>query len=392
MKKTQVIFHPSTELYGADRIMVLAAKANADFETVIFVPKDGPLLDFIRENLPKADVIIAPEMPVIQRSLFSVKGIATTLKNMRIFSSLIRDAVPDHEGVMYYVNTLACSFVLPLLRRKKGKVLTHVHEIIDNPAIVAKATAKLALRYSDKVICVSQAVANGILKRTKDSNNKIEVLHNGILPIECDHQSHQDLNFYLFGRMKPEKGQWYLIEALSQIPKAQLKGAQFHLVGGPVQGKEEMLDDLKKRIQENRLNDIVHLHGFTNDITGHMAQADVCLIPSLMKDPFPTTVLEAMSAKKVVITTNHGGAKEAIVDQESGFLIDPDNPKQFAKAILNCIHEQNNLQQIGQNAKNRYEQLFTQEHFFDKWKVMTSDLLFPIWENQTQIQTVRTAK
>ena len=40
-----------------------------------------------------------------------------------------------------------------------------------------------------------------------------------------------------------------------------------------------------------------------------------------MKDPFPTTVLEAMSAGKAVIASDTGGAKEAIDDNETGFLI-----------------------------------------------------------------------
>jgi glycosyltransferase involved in cell wall biosynthesis len=153
-----------------------------------------------------------------------------------------------------------------------------------------------------------------------------------------------------------------------------------------------MLEDLVDRIHEQGLVSTVRLYDFTNDISAHMAKADVCLIPSLMKDPFPTTVLEAMSANKVVITTNHGGAKEAIVDGESGFLINPNDPKQFAKTILHCIHEKNTLTQVGQKAKERYEQLYTQAHFFDKWKVMTQELFFPNWENKAQIQTVGAIK
>ena len=38
MKKI-AIFHPSNELYGADRIMVLAAKALKNYKAIIYLPK-----------------------------------------------------------------------------------------------------------------------------------------------------------------------------------------------------------------------------------------------------------------------------------------------------------------------------------------------------------------
>ena len=86
-----------------------------------------------------------------------------------------------------------------------------------------------------------------------------------------------------------------------------------------------------------------------------------------MKDPFPTTVLEAMSAAKPVITTNHGGAKEAVIDQETGFLISPNNTKELANSIINLIERKKEIPQFGAKAKLRYQQLFTINNFNEKW-------------------------
>ena len=98
-----------------------------------------------------------------------------------------------------------------------------------------------------------------------------------------------------------------------------------------------------------------------------MSDADVCLVPSLIKDPFPTTVLEAMSAAKPVITTNHGGAKEAVIDQETGLLVSPNNLEELANSIVNLIDRKLELPQIGMNAKKQYQNKFTINHFNRNW-------------------------
>ena len=81
-----------------------------------------------------------------------------------------------------------------------------------------------------------------------------------------------------------------------------------------MQGSEYLKTNLIQSITKADLQDVIEIKGFTNDISTLISSADICLVPSLMKDPFPTTVLEAMSVGKPVIATVHGGAAEAIND------------------------------------------------------------------------------
>jgi glycosyltransferase involved in cell wall biosynthesis len=76
--------------------------------------------------------------------------------------------------------------------------------------------------------------------------------------------------------------------------------------------------------------------------TGWLSRKDVMcaycsstLIPvlSLYVDPFPTTNLEAMLAKKPVLGTCFGGTPEIVENGETGFIVDPyDFPEVLAKA------------------------------------------------------------
>jgi glycosyltransferase involved in cell wall biosynthesis len=373
--KTIAVFHPSVELYGADRILVNALKVMDEYRPIIYLPKSGPLVTFIEQEIPYAKVVICEDLPIIYRAMFTPSGAVSFMKKYRRFSRFFSKENNYYNFEIAYVNTLACSFLLRILNQQKIKSFTHVHEILERPKIAAVITSKLAFRYSELVISVSRAVEQNLIGKRIIRKRKSVIVHNGILPIpDCKKQKSDKVNFYLFGRIKPEKGQWYLLDALANLPKEVLKKAKFNLVGGTLAGKEFLKTDLLTKIHELGLTDFVNLKGFTSDISGEMAKADVCLVPSLMKDPFPTTVLEAMSAGKAVITTNTGGAKEAILNGGMGFVIPPNRPDIFAQTIQKLILEPSLSTKVGQKAKSEFEKRFTMEQFRLRWTKMITML------------------
>ena len=366
--KTLAIFHPSSELYGADRIMVIAVKALSNYKPVIYLPSKGALVDLISKELPEAEVKIIPFMPLLARKLFRPSGVVEVTRKITQFRRFMKRENATYNFDRAYVNTLATVMILPLLKKLKIPSFTHVHEILENPKIVAKITAHMAFKYSKEVISVSGAVQSNLHRLCKNRKAKSLLVHNGISPLNSNETPKNDvLNFYLFGRIKPEKGQWYLIKALELMDKDLLSKTQFHLVGDVLKGHEHLKDDLVQKINAAGLNDALTLHGFKSNIQADLNRADVCLVPSLMKDPFPTTVLEAMSAGKVVIATDTGGAKEAIDHNQSGFVIPANQPEKFAHTIENIIKNKHTISTIGKNAKNTFNQKFTIDLFNQRW-------------------------
>ncbi|MFT6802686.1 MAG: glycosyltransferase involved in cell wall biosynthesis [Salibacteraceae bacterium] len=368
-KKTIIVFHPSAELYGADRILVNALNAiPKEVNKRVYLFRGGPLVDFMKSHVNNVEVIIKPEMPVIYRKIFNPIGMIVFMSNWVRFLFYLRRENKKYNFASAYVNTLSVSFLLPILAMLGIKRFVHVHEIIDTPKMVGKVTAWLSFKFANKIVCVSNAVFIGLKRYVAHIDRKVEVIHNGIDAIEVvPNDSKEGLNFYLFGRIKPEKGQWFLIEALSLIPIDKLANSQFILMGGAVSGQEQMVEDLREKIVAAGLDNNVQIEGFSPCIASAMSDADVCLVPSIMKDPFPTTVLEAMSAAKTVITTNHGGAKEAVINNETGFLIEPNNSQQFAEVLTHVIDQKEELSKWGENAKNRYQEFFTTDSFNRNW-------------------------
>ena len=373
--KNILVFHPSNELYGADRILVNALQSfpEEDKKTVVLV-KDGPLTALLQQQVTNVEVRIHPEMPIIYRALFTPKGILKFLSNYRKCKVVMKQLHRERSFDLAYINTLSCSFLLPIVRALRIKAFVHVHEILEKPALVAKVTARLCNRYANTVLCVSGAVEENLIRLQPKIKAKTIRIHNGIQPIQIESYPNKELTirkrmqFYVFGRIMPKKGQWYLLEALKLLPSAYRGQAQFVLVGGTPPGQEHLSEALCAQIAENGLESTVTLKGFCNDISEEMSKADVCIVPSLMRDPFPTTVLEAMSARKPVIATNHGGAAEAIEDRENGLLVPPHAPQMLANAIAYAIENPAVIKLLGERAFETYTKRFTLEVFQKNWR------------------------
>lgn len=61
-----------------------------------------------------------------------------------------------------------------------------------------------------------------------------------------------------------------------------------------------------------------------------VARADICVVPSLWKEPFGLVALEAMTAGKPVCASDTGGLRDIVVHGETGYLFPPGDSKALA--------------------------------------------------------------
>ena len=75
------------------------------------------------------------------------------------------------------------------------------------------------------------------------------------------------------------------------------------------------------------------------------------LLPSL-SEGIANVVIEAMALGVPVLSTNCDGMREVIMDEKSGFLIEPRNPEMMAKKIIQINHyNSEKMKKIIMNAK-----------------------------------------
>ncbi|SUB70570.1 lipopolysaccharide 1,2-N-acetylglucosaminetransferase [Pluralibacter gergoviae] len=266
------------------------------------------------------------------------------------------------QYVFIYINTVALFSVSFLCRILNIKNIVHCHEYLKG-SIYGKLIRLLVNFSANDVISVSKHVASYIGKNSL-------IIHNGIPDIKITENiqpykgADDKINFAIVGRVMPEKGQWFLLDALNLLEKDITDKIKIHIYGDAPPTRAYLMRDLKEKILDLHLSDLIVLHGFDSDASSKIKDVDCCLIPSLMADPFPTTVLEAMRVGKVIITTSNGGAKEIILDGVNGFIIEPNDLNEFAstlRKVASLSKQQMNL--MGEAARGTFLENYTVEKF-----------------------------
>jgi glycosyltransferase involved in cell wall biosynthesis len=137
---------------------------------------------------------------------------------------------------------------------------------------------------------------------------------------------------FTFSNLTKRKGFHYLIEAIRMIID---KRKDFVCIIG---GNGEDRKNLQKQITDSKLSDYVRLIGFVpnNKINAWVNACDLFVLPSL-SESFGVVQIEAMACGKPVVSTKNGGSEEIIINDKLGILVEPRDPEELAKAILQAL-------------------------------------------------------
>lgn len=149
---------------------------------------------------------------------------------------------------------------------------------------------------------------------------------------------------------------------LSVVKRALIKNKKIHLVFCGY-GSEAEMTGIKKYACDLGMADNVSVLGFKTNAMEYLAQTDLLLIGSQLFESFGMTAIEAMKYRKVVLSTNVGGLKEVIADDEGGYLFDCDDVEGMAAKMVGLLDAENSkdLQRQGELGYQRYLNNFTIE-------------------------------
>jgi glycosyltransferase involved in cell wall biosynthesis len=151
--------------------------------------------------------------------------------------------------------------------------------------------------------------------------------------------------------MTPEKGHAVLLAAWAESVKT-MPNARLLLVGhGPERSR---LEHTAAAITDAA----VTFSGFREDVTDSLAATTIYVQPSLAEG-LGTSVLDAMAHALPVVASRVGGLPEAVVHDETGLLVPPDDPSALAAAILELLHDPARARAMGQAGRQRVEELFS---------------------------------
>ena len=129
------------------------------------------------------------------------------------------------------------------------------------------------------------------------------------------------------GRLAPQKGQTYLIEALAEV-RGIVPDAHLVIVGKPGAAEPEV----KAAIDRLDLTDSVTVAGHSTKVTDYLAHAHVFAFPSVMEG-LGTSVIEAMACGVPVVAFDIPPVREATVGGEYGTLVPVGDVGSLARAL-----------------------------------------------------------
>jgi sugar transferase (PEP-CTERM/EpsH1 system associated) len=236
----------------------------------------------------------------------------------------------------------------------------------------------------DRVIAVSQNVAEFCISHIGIPAEKVVVIHNGVelssfLPNARD-QARIKLKLpqdeYVIGavsRLDPVKGIDDLIIAFTNLIRTH--PAYLVIIGeGPERQRLETV------AQETGCADWVIWTGYRADVPELLSAFDVFVQPSHFEG-LPNTVLEAMAAALPVVGTEVGGTPELVIAGQTGRLVPPGDPDTLAGVIKVLLENPEERSSMGLAGRDR-----VQLHFSTKQMVQKTEQLYDELLNEKSIQ------
>ena len=370
-----LLLHSSSDLYGASKIFLQTVQLlkKQGHTCYVVVSAEGPLVEKLKQDNILVTVI---NLGIIRRKYFSPLGIINRVKKWYQASALLIKHISQNGIELVYANTTAVLLGAWLANKNNIKHIWHVHEIIEKPKFLFLAIQWIMKRYTSTIICVSKAVQNHWSKNAPSLLSKMQVIYNGIGPVEKSTEANFRTKYQIpkeaivigmAGRVHFWKGQQYFLQIATQLlnrstennPTAPL---YFIITGDAFPGYEYLVDEIQNFIKNNQLEDRIFYTGFEHEMDKFYSSIDLLILPSQLPDPLPTVVLEAMQYGIPVVATAQGGALEMIAENETGIFIPINSVEAAADKIFDLIQSdhRNNMRT---HSIERVEKFFSASSF-----------------------------
>lgn len=194
-------------------------------------------------------------------------------------------------------------------------------------------------RFIDVYIVVSKDLYSWVKNDVRIKSKQIKIVQNGVaLENYSDRcNSTTAFTFCTVGRLDEIKNQTLMIKAYHQalVICPDLLSTKLKLVGdGPMRGV------LKALVASLQLENNVELMGYREDIAKILSMANAFVLSSNY-EAMPMTILEAMASHVPVVTTDVGGIRHFISDQEATF-VESGNQQLLTKKFIDLyLHPEN---------------------------------------------------
>jgi glycosyltransferase involved in cell wall biosynthesis len=201
-------------------------------------------------------------------------------------------------------------------------------------------------------------------ERFPERADRVHRIYNGLNLAEFGHAnfSSDPPLIVAIGRLIVKKGFANLIRACALLVD---RGKSFRC---EIFGDGPLENQLRAQIEVLGLQEFVQLPGPKpqHELRARLADASVFVLPSVPEpeggmDNLPTVIMEAMATGLPVVSTRIGGIPEMVIDNQTGFLVQPEDAVALAGTIEEVTNDRSLGRKLGQAGYERAQKLFSIE-------------------------------
>lgn len=313
-----------------------------------------------KENNWRQKLSYLPEENIFYLPLKNSFDLSSAQKLAKIAREQNIEIVHAHLARDYAVATVAARIA------KKPKLVLTRHLLFP-----LKFAYKFILPADASFIAVSNGVCDVLLKQNILPSRQIHLIYNGV---DSEHFARvsrtidkSDLRRRLnlksgcrligiAGEITAHKGQSDFVRAAPMVLK-RFPDAEFLIAGQDGSPEKKHLKNLKNLIESLKLENKIHLLGWTDDVATVFSALDV-FVSASRAEPFGLVIAEAMASGCAVVATETDGALEIIETGETGKLVPVENPARLAEAIAELLGDENLRRRIGDDARKAVRKKF----------------------------------
>jgi L-malate glycosyltransferase len=295
------------------------------------------------------------------------------------------------------------------LRRSKIDIL-HTHDFYTNvfgmtAGFVAglkvriasrRETVGLRTKAQQKLQRVAYSLAHEILANSQSvrqklitegiNENRITVIHNAVDTHRFTHSpvprvealrelgldaktNASDCFVTIVANMRHEVKDYPMFLRSAERVSKSITNAKFLLAG-----EGELQKPLRKLCDELNIQDRMIFLGRCTKMQSLLSASDVCVLSS-KAEGFSNSILEYMAAGRPVVATDVGGASEAIVQNETGYLVPSGDDSKMAERIIHLLKHPETARSMGEKGRRIVEHKFSQRALLERTEALYAKVL-----------------
>ena len=357
-RRIHVTFSIDTMSVGGTEMNAVRIAERLDRErfrlSVVTLRGEGPLTErYERMGVP------VHRFPI--RNLYGAGTVRQSMRLARYFRDECVAVVHCHDQYSNFFSALTARFAgVPVVIASKRWLHSPLRYRIANG---------VGFRASTRVLANSASVAESLRRDDWLNGDRVVVVPNFVddhafLPPTDDVRQQwareldlrpDSLILGIVASLTPIKDHATLLRALG-ILAPEWPTAHLVVVG---QGPEG--DNLRRLAAELGVANVVRFAGLRPQVPSFHFLFDISVLSSV-SEGFPNTLVEAMAAGRPIVATDVGGVRDAVRDEENGFLVPPRDPAAFAEALRALLHDADLRRRMGAAGAARARAEFHAEH------------------------------